>query len=174
MNFRNLTYYKSFLLFNLIIVYCSKDDPDSSQLETNPLVKYDVSISSSEGGRINIFTRNGGNTQSGTFDAGTVLKINATPDDGYKFIGWTGSNETSMEITITVNSNISLQAIFSKIFSYNSKEYSHVELSEPPYGGTIFITGNIITPSNKTVYDSMVYKEAIQDLCMIDEMVADS
>ena len=55
------------------------------------------------------------------FNAGTVLKINATPDDGYKFIGWTGSNETSMEITITVNSNISLQAIFSKIFSYNSE-----------------------------------------------------
>ena len=63
-----------------------------------------------------------------------------------------------MEITITVNSNISLQAIFSKIFSYNSEEYSYVELSEPPYGGTIFITGNIITPSNKTVYDSIVYK----------------
>ena len=105
----------------IFIVSCSKDDSDSSnQLETNPLVKYDVSISSSEGGRINIFTRNGGNTQSGTFAAGTVLKINATPDDGYKFIGWTGSNETSMEITITVNSNISLQAIFSKIFSYIS------------------------------------------------------
>ena len=158
MNFRNLTYYKLFLLLNLIIFSCSKDDSDSSQPETNLLVKYDVSISSSEGGRINIFTRNGGNTQSGTFAAGTVLKINATPDDGYKFIGWTGSNETSMEITITVNSNISLQAIFSKIFSYNSEEYSYVELSEPPYGGTIFITGNIITPSNKTVYDSIVYK----------------
>ena len=133
----------------IFIVSCSKDDSDSSnQLETNPLVKYDVSISSSEGGRINIFTRNGGNTQSGTYKAGTLLKITATPDDGYKFIGWTGSNETSMEITIIVNSNISLQAIFSKIFSYNSEEYSYVELSEPPYGGTIFITGNIITPSN--------------------------
>ena len=139
MNFRNLTYYKLFLLFNLIIFSCSKDDSDSSQPETNLMVKYDVSISSSEGGRINIFTRNGGNTQSGTFAAGTVLKINATPDDGYKFVGWTGSNETSMEITITVNSNISLQAIFSKIFSYNSEEYNYVEISEPPYGGTILL-----------------------------------
>ncbi len=104
------------ILIYIFIVSCSKDDSDSSQPETNPSVKYDVSISSSEGGRINIFTRNGGNTQSGTFAAGTVLKINATPDDGYKFIGWTGSNETSMEITIAVNSNFSLQAIFSKIF----------------------------------------------------------
>ena len=116
----------------IFIVSCSKDDSDSSQPETNPLVKYDVSISSSEGGRINIFTRNGGNTQSGTYKAGTLLKITATPDDGYKFIGWTGSNETSMEITITVNSNISLQAIFSKIFSYNSEEYSYCLLYTSP------------------------------------------
>ena len=92
----------------IFIVSCSKDDSDSSQPETNPLVKYDVSISSSEGGSVN--------TQSGTYNAGTVLKITATPDDGYEFIGWTGSNETSMEITITVNSNIQLTANFQLIY----------------------------------------------------------
>ena len=96
--------------------FCSKDDSDSSnQLETNPVVTYDVSISSSVGGRINIFTRNGGNTESGPYKAGTVLRITATPNDGYEFIGWTGSNETSMEITITVNSDITLTANFEKI-----------------------------------------------------------
>ena len=103
------------LSFVLLFYSCSKDEDSSidtnfsSTDDSNPTVTYDVSISSSEGGSVN--------TQSGRFNAGTVLKINATPDDGYKFIGWTGSNETSMEITITVNSNISLQAIFSKIFS---------------------------------------------------------
>ena len=42
--------------------------------------------------------------------------------------------------------------------SYNSQEYSYVEMSQPPYGGTIFITGDIITSSDKSVYDSLVYK----------------
>ena len=222
MNLSNLTYHYLFFLLNLIIFSCSKGDSDSqTQVESTPLVTYDVSISSTEGGSVN--------TQSGTFNAGTVLTITATPNDGYEFIGWTGSNESSMEITITVNSNIeltanfqlipnpeftitttagsggsvsqggtfssgtvisivatpsqgyefvswtgssetssvlsitissdlNLTANFSKIFSYNSEEYSYVEISEPPYGGTIFVTGNIITPSNKSVFDSIVYK----------------
>ena len=97
------------LIVSFILVFCSKDDSASSnQLETNPVVTYEVSISSSEGGRINIFTRNGGNTESGTYNAGTVLRITATPNDGYEFIGWAGSDETSMEITITVNSGIGI------------------------------------------------------------------
>ena len=108
MNFSNLTYYKLFFLFNLIIFSCSKGDSDSSsQVEPDPVVTYNVSISSTEGGSVN--------TQSGTFNTGTVLTITATPNDGYEFIGWTGSNETSMEITITVNSNIELTANFQLI-----------------------------------------------------------
>ena len=110
MNLSNLNSYYLFFLLNLIIFSCTKGDSDSSsQVEPDPAVTYNVSISSTEGGSVN--------TQSGIFNAGTVLTITATPNEGYEFIGWTGSNETSMEITITVNSNISLQAIFSKIFT---------------------------------------------------------
>ncbi|MFL2610974.1 MAG: InlB B-repeat-containing protein [Flavobacteriaceae bacterium] len=206
----------------IFVFSCSKGDSESpNQIEPTPVVTYDVSISSSEGGSVN--------TKSGTYNAGTVLTITATPNDGYEFISWTGSNETSMEIMIVVNSNIqltanfqlilipeftvttiagegglvsqggtfpsgsvfsvvatpsegykftgwtgssetsnvltitissdiNLTANFSKIFSYNSEEYSYVELSEPPYGGTIFVTGNIITSTDKSVYDSLVYK----------------
>ena len=76
------------LIVPFILYFCSKDDSDSSnQIETNPLLTYNVSISSSEGGRINIFTRNGGNSESGIYKAGTVLRITATPNDGYEFIG---------------------------------------------------------------------------------------
>ena len=108
MNLPNLTYYYLFFLLNLIIFSCSKGDSDSlTQDESTTLATYDVSISSTEGGSVN--------TQSGTFNAGTVLTITATPNDGYEFIGWTGSNESSMEITITVNSNIELTANFQLI-----------------------------------------------------------
>ena len=212
----------SITLLWIFVFSCSKGDSDSTnQIEPTPVVTYDVSISSTEGGSVN--------TQSGTYNAGTVLTITATPNDGYEFIGWTGSNETSMEImivvnsdiqltanfqlipsieftvttsagvggivseggtfssgtvisvvatptegykftgwtgssetssvlTITISSDLNLTASFSKIFSYNSQEYSYVEMSQPPYGGTIFITGNIITSSDNSVYDSLVYK----------------
>ena len=212
----------SITLLWIFVFSCSKGDSDSTnQIEPTPVVTYDVSISSTEGGSVN--------TQSGTYNAGTVLTITATPNDGYDFIGWTGSNETSMEImivvnsdiqltanfqlipsieftvttsagvggivseggtfssgtvisvvatptegykftgwtgssetssvlTITISSDLNLSANFSKIFSYNSQEYSYVEMSQPPYGGTIFITGNIITSSDNSVYDSLVYK----------------
>jgi len=212
----------SITLLWIFVFSCTKGDSDSSnQIEPTPVVTYDVSISSSEGGSVN--------TQSGAYNAGTVLTITATPNDGYEFISWTGSNETSMEIMIVVNSNIqltanfqlipvpeftvttlagegglvsqggtfssgsvvsvvatpsegykftgwtgssetlnvltititsdiNLTANFSKIFSYNSEEYSYVEINEPPYGGTIFVTGNIITSTDRSVYDSLVYK----------------
>ena len=212
----------SITLLWIFVFSCSKGDSDSpNEVEPKPVVTYNVSISSTEGGSVN--------TQSGTYNAGTVLTITATPNDGYEFIGWTGSNETSMEIMIVVNSNIqltanfqlipsieftvttsagvggivseggtfssgtvisvvatptegykftgwtgssetssvltttissdlNLSANFSKIFLYNSQEYSYVEMSQPPYGGTIFITGNIITSSDNSVYDSLVYK----------------
>ena len=106
MNFRNLTYYKLFLLFN-IIFSCSKGDSDSPSQVESTVVTYEVSISSTEGGSVNI--------QSGTYNAGTVLTITATPNNGFEFISWTGSNETSMEIMIVVNSNIQLTANFQLI-----------------------------------------------------------
>ena len=102
-----------YILLSIILFSCSKDEDSSidtnfsSTDDSNPTVTYDVSISSTEGGSVN--------TQSGTFNAGTVLTITATPNDGYEFIGWTGSNETSMEITITVNSNVLLTANFQLI-----------------------------------------------------------
>ena len=80
----------------IFVFSCSKGDSESpNQIEPTPVVTYDVSISSSEGGSVN--------TKSGTYNAGTVLTITATPNDGYEFISWTGSNETSMEIMIVVN-----------------------------------------------------------------------
>ena len=98
----------SITLLWIFVFSCSKGDSDSTnQIEPTPVVTYDVSISSTEGGSVN--------TQSGTYNSGTVLTITATPNDGYEFIGWTGSNETSMEIMIVVNSDIQLTANFQLI-----------------------------------------------------------
>ena len=111
--FTSNSHFFHLFLFGLIIFSCSKDESDSSdQVETPPVDTYNITITSSEGGSVD--------TQSGTYNAGTVLNLTATPNDGYEFIGWTGSNETSNNISVTVNSNLQLTANFQLIqISYN-------------------------------------------------------
>ncbi len=131
-------YYHLFVLLYIIIFSCSKGDSDSSnQIEPTPVVTYEVSISSSEGGSVN--------TQSGTYNAGTVLNITATPSNGYEFIGWTGSNETSMEITITVNSNIQLTANFQLIPSPEFTVTTSAGVGGTVSQGGIFSSGTVVS-----------------------------
>ena len=142
-------FYHLFVLSNIIIFSCSKGDSYSSnQIEPTPVVTYEVSISSSEGGSVN--------TQSGTYNAGTVLNITATPSDGYEFIGWTGSNETSMEITITVNSNIQLTANFQLIPSPEFTVTTSAGVGGTVSQGGTFSSGTVVsvvaTPSEGFVF----------------------
>ena len=49
------------------------------------------------------------NTSGGTYDEGAEVTITATPDEGYRFTGWTGNatgNENPLSVTITGNVNI--------------------------------------------------------------------
>ena len=52
-----------------------------------------------------------------SYDAGTVVSLNATPDDGYQFVRWTGDvytvdNVHASETIITVNGDYSIVADF--------------------------------------------------------------
>ncbi len=52
-----------------------------------------------------------------TYHAGTVVRLNATPDSGYQFVGWTGNvgsvaNVKAASTTITVNGDYSVTAKF--------------------------------------------------------------
>ena len=51
-------------------------------------------------------------TPGGTLNEGTVISITATANDGYEFIGWTGSEEISNVISVTLSADISLTANF--------------------------------------------------------------
>ena len=131
-------YHHLFPLLCIIIFSCSKGDSESTnQVEPTPVVTYDVSISSSEGGSVN--------TQSGTYNAGTVLNITATPSSGYEFIGWTGSNETSMEIMIVVNSNIQLIANFQLIPSLEFTVTTSAGLGGSVSQGGTFPSGSVVS-----------------------------
>ena len=95
---------KRILLAILLITSCSKEDEIDKEIS---IISYQVSVMASDGGSVS--------TTGGIFELGSILTITATPNQGYEFIGWTGSNETSMEITLEVNSNIELIANFQLI-----------------------------------------------------------
>ena len=103
-----------FIISLLTIVFffsCSAEEKDTSTapaaVQSSEPVEYTLSVSSSEGGSVS--------SEGGTYAEGTEVTITATANEGYEFIGWEGSNETESQLTIPINSNISLSPIFQTI-----------------------------------------------------------
>jgi len=91
---------KLFPLLLLILFACSKKDE-----ETN--ARFSLIVDSSEGGYVS--------SSGGDYEEGMVVSITAFANDGYVFIGWTGSStSTFSEIEITMNSGKNLTAVFEK------------------------------------------------------------
>lgn len=72
--------------------------------------QYTLTVTAGEGGTVS--------TEGGTYDEGTEVTITATPDEGYDFVGWEGSDSTENSLTITLNSNESFNALFEFIPIY--------------------------------------------------------
>ena len=102
----------------LLVVYsCSPDEetqaPTNTVQTTTPepetlVVQYTLTVTSGEGGNV---------TDGGTFDDGTGISITATPNEGYEFVGWEGNDSSDSDLTITLNSNQTVQEYFYKIIS---------------------------------------------------------
>jgi len=84
----------------------------TANFEEVPLVQYDLTTFSSEGGSV---------TEPGegvfNYDEETVVDLMATPEEGYRFIDWTGDVDTIADIeaavtTITMNGDYSITANF--------------------------------------------------------------
>ncbi len=114
------------LLF--ILVTCSKDDgygpaeinsgssysynPPSSDYgstssTTTSVTQYSLTVTAGTGGSVS--------TSGGTYDDGSSVSITATPNDGYEFSGWNGSNSTNSTISVTINSNTIIEDLFTEI-----------------------------------------------------------
>lgn len=84
---------------------------------------YELAISSASGGSV---TTPGAGTF--TYDAGMVVQLVATPDEGYQFHAWTGDTEhiadpNTASTIITMNGNCAIVANF------------EIESGEEPNGG---------------------------------------
>ena len=87
------------LIFSLFLLInsCSKDNPIPD------VTKFTLIVTASEGGSVN---------DGGTYDEGTEVTITATPNEGYEFIGWEGNDSSNSDLTIFLNSNQTLNALF--------------------------------------------------------------
>lgn len=116
------------ILFLTLVFSCSTDDEEfvapvvqTPQPEPEPSAptQYTLTVSASEGGTVS--------TEGGTYDEGTEVTVTATPDDGYEFIEWDGNDNQSNSFTVSVNSNITIQANF-QIIQSNENYYSNGDI----------------------------------------------
>jgi leucyl aminopeptidase (aminopeptidase T) len=85
-----------------LLISCA-DDLEESNIPTES-VFYSVSITSSEGGTVN--------TSGGYYKSGEIIEITATSEQGYVFSEWMGIESSENPLTIQVNTDYSLSAIF--------------------------------------------------------------
>ena len=114
-----------YILFLSLVYSCSTEEEDTTppptvqqptpEPEPPAPTQYTLVVTASEGGTVS--------TEGGTYDEGTEVTVTATPDDGYEFIEWDGNDNQSNSFTVSVNSNITIQANF-QIIQSNENYYS--------------------------------------------------
>ena len=168
---KKLFYPLAFALTAFLILHsCSAEEEDTippqTVLEPTPEpepsapTQFTLTVTAGEGGSVS--------TEGGTYDEGTEITITATPDDGYEFIEWDGNDNQSNSFTISVNSNITIQANF-QIIQSNENYYSSGDIIpiEPLvfYDRELTINGIKLLAAGsiggqEAVPDSWVYKTA--------------
>ena len=92
------------IIFILILAGCGGAS-DSSPSPVPEPVSYSVTVSASNGGSVS--------DVASFVNSGSSFQITASPDAGYSFVGWTGSNESlNNPLSITVNADTNLVANF--------------------------------------------------------------
>ena len=170
-----------FTLLIIGLIFSCSTEEDTSLPMTNVQTEepepeptqYTLAVSAGDGGTVS--------TEGGTYDEGTSITVSANPDDGYEFVRWEGSDETERELVISINSNITLNAIFRVIITQETNSldsyYSSGDiLSLEPIifydrsltvnGIKIIVAGEI--GGQQSVPDKWVYKTAKVFKLLID------
>ena len=154
----------------LILFSCSAEEEDTippqtvqeptPEPEPSAPTQFTLTVTAGEGGSVS--------TEGGTYDEGTEITVTATPDDGYEFIEWDGNDNQSNSFTVSINSNITIQANF-QIIQSNENYYSSGDIIpiEPVvfYDRELTINGIKLLAAGsiggqEAVPDSWVYKTA--------------
>jgi hypothetical protein len=105
---------------------------------------HDLTIASTEGGSV---TEPGEDTF--TYDEGTVVDLVATPDEGCRFVEWTGDVGTiedvyAAETTITMDGNYSIIANFVKQYNLTTSSIAGGSVIEPGEGVFTYDEGTVV------------------------------
>ena len=100
------------LIFSILIYSCSADKEELESLERN---KFKLTVSAGEGGSVSP-------DATGSYYEGTTITLTATPDDGYVFDRWIGSDFDNngcafarfCRTAVTMFSNRDVEAFFKK------------------------------------------------------------
>jgi uncharacterized repeat protein (TIGR02543 family) len=114
-----------YILFLTLVFSCSTEEEDiippptvqqpSPEPEPSAPIQYTLTVTASEGGTVS--------TEGGTYEEGTEVTITANANEGYSFTGWEGNDNQSNSFTISINSNLTIQANF-QIIQSNEDYYS--------------------------------------------------
>jgi len=134
--------------------------PISKPVTPTPVVKYTLSVTAGEGGTVNNI--------SGEYETGSTVTVTATPSEGYEFTGWEGSSETTNSISLTINSNTTIKALFQVIVTanyYNSGDIIEMDASKFFFGNYLEVYGVKLIAAGavggqEAVPDTWIYKTA--------------
>ena len=143
-NYRSI----SLLFLSLIIITCSKEsdvasDAYSSSASQNTYIppstttttvtQFTLAVTAAEGGGVS--------STGGTYDDGTSVSITATPNEGYEFVGWNGTDMSSSTITIMLTANTTIEALFSQVSTTTTVTQFTLAVSASAGGGTVSTEG---------------------------------
>ena len=135
--------------------------PISKPVTPTPVVKYTLSVTAGEGGTV-IYHQVVNTSQDST------VSVTATPSEGYEFTGWEGSSETTNSISLTINSNTTIKALFQVIVTanyYNSGDIIEMDASKFFFGNYLEVYGVKLIAAGavggqEAVPDTWIYKTA--------------
>jgi hypothetical protein len=110
-----------------LIYSCSTEEEDTTpppsvvatpepEPETPAPTQYTLTVTAGEGGSVS--------SEGGTYDEGTELTITATADEGYEFVGWEGSDSNESSLSLSLDQDISVTALFT--FVSRSERFSEI------------------------------------------------
>ena len=89
----------------ILFYYCSTPEEGLTNNSASTTKTYNLTVEASDGGTVS--------SSGGNITAGSSVSIAATPNSGYTFTNWSNGS-TDNPISITVNSNLTLTANFTK------------------------------------------------------------
>jgi len=139
---KKIIYPLVFTLSAFLILYSCSTEEDDAPPSAAIVKKYTLAVTAGDGGTVT--------TEGGTYDEGTEVTITATPAEGYRFVGWEGSDSTEISIIVTLNSDSTLTALFIKLV------LSKIEILSPP--DSIFVNQEF-TPNIIATFDNGTTQE---------------